>query len=128
MIKDFDTWNELKQHIHITGVNGFYREREIWWCALGINIGFEEDGKGPESERPVLVIKGFSKQLCIVVPLSTSMKKSPYYVPIGIVDDKPATAMISHIRSVDPKRFINRISYLDQTYFDLTKQAIRDML
>lgn len=34
----------------------FY-EREIWWCSLGVNIGFEQDGTNDLFERPVLVIK-----------------------------------------------------------------------
>lgn len=128
MIKDFDTWNGLKKHLHSAGSNCYYHEREIWWCSLGINIGYEEDGKGSQSERPILVVKGFSRQLCWVVPLSASPKSNIFYVPIGLVDGKPVSAMVSHMRPIDTKRFINRIGYLDQELFDRTKQAIKDLL
>ena len=29
--------------------NIFFREKEVWWIALGVNIGFEQDGKGKNS-------------------------------------------------------------------------------
>ena len=55
MEKDFDTWNENKKKIHAKMSAVFYHEREVWWCALGVNVGYEQDGSGPEYYRPVLV-------------------------------------------------------------------------
>lgn len=46
MKKDFDEWNAKKKEIHKGGEAPFYNEREIWWCALGANVGFEQDGTG----------------------------------------------------------------------------------
>ena len=28
------------------GENKFYKPKEVWWCNLGINVGFEQDGSG----------------------------------------------------------------------------------
>jgi hypothetical protein len=56
-IKDFDGWNNEKQRINKTDKKRFFKEREIWWCALGINIGVEIDGKNGAYERPVLIFK-----------------------------------------------------------------------
>ncbi len=128
MNKDFDTWNGLKKHIHTNGINCFYHEREIWWCSLGINVGYEEDGKGSQAERPVLIIKGFNRQLCWVVPLSTSSKHDKYHIPVGHIENDSASAIVSHMRPIDTKRFINKIGYLDQETFNNTKQAIKDLL
>ena len=46
-LKEFDKWNELKKKLHNSEKpkKFYFREREIWWCSLGLNIGFEEDGK-----------------------------------------------------------------------------------
>ncbi|MFH1170496.1 MAG: hypothetical protein V1704_02965 [Candidatus Vogelbacteria bacterium] len=44
MKKDFDQWNERKKGLHNRDRVPFYHEREIWWCALGVNIGSEQDG------------------------------------------------------------------------------------
>lgn len=61
MNKDFDEWNQEKKRIH-AGVNPAYGwPREVWWCALGINVGAEIDGKNNNFERPVLVMRVYNK-------------------------------------------------------------------
>ncbi len=126
-MKDFDAWNELKKIIN-TDLNVFYKIREIWWCRLGVNVGYEEDGKGKDLERPVLVIRGFSRHVCLIVPLTTSTKSNPYHVPVGIVDGKPAFAIISQIRLIDTKRFLGRLGILDKPTFEIIRKAIKDMI
>ena len=42
-IKDFNEWNTQKKTIHNSGENKFYHPRDIWWCSLGTNVGFEQD-------------------------------------------------------------------------------------
>jgi mRNA interferase MazF len=128
MQKDFDEWNKAKKLIHFGGTPRFYREREIWWCSIGLNVGFEEDGKGISYGRPVLVIKGFSRQVCLTVPLTTSAKKSPYHISVGTVAEVPAFAIISQIRLVDTRRFANRIGVLDKEMFEVIRKTIKDML
>jgi mRNA interferase MazF len=128
MDKDFDTWNEEKKRLHLNGVNRFYHEREIWWCSLGINIGYEEDGKGPQATRPIAIIKAFSRQLCWAVPLSTSSKSNKYYIPINSVENELSSVIISQMRPVDTKRLMSRIGCLDSVAFDKIKQAIKELL
>ena len=62
MQKDFDSWAEVKKKIHEKGFNSYFKERDVWWCRLGVNIGDEEDGKGNSFLRPVLVIKKFNRR------------------------------------------------------------------
>ena len=38
-----------------------FKEGEIWWCSIGLNVGDEEYGKGPFFQRPVLIFKKFTK-------------------------------------------------------------------
>ncbi len=128
MIKDFDFWNERKQYLHSKGCNLPYHVGEVWWCYLGVNIGFEEDGTGFNSERPVVIIRGFSLEVCWVIPLSTSKKINPYYVHAGLVENRPAFAMISQIRLIDTKRLINVITVMDTLLFVAIKQAVKDLL
>ena len=63
MKKDFEGWNEKKKKLHSKQSNLFYHEREIWWCSLGVNIGFEQDGTGKNFDRPIIVIRGFNKNI-----------------------------------------------------------------
>jgi mRNA interferase MazF len=126
--KNFDLWNENKKKIHTQAENKFYHAREVWWCSLGVNIGFEEDGTGLTGERPVLILKGFSRNVCLIVPLTTSNKKNPYHVALGQIAGKEAFAIISQIRLVDTKRLVNKISFLDQSLFLTVRKAVKDLL
>ena len=48
MEKDFQGWHQLKININESKKLPTFNEREIWWCSIGTNIGFEMDGKnGP---------------------------------------------------------------------------------
>ena len=62
-MKDFDKWNEKKKKVHNHRKNKFYHPRDIWWCSLGLNVGFEQDGTGKEFQRPVLILRGLGKNI-----------------------------------------------------------------
>jgi len=128
MQKDFDKWNEKKKSLHATGKEPFSHEREIWWCALGVNIGFEQDGSGEEYRRPVVVVKGLSKQTCLIVPLTTSLNQHPLRIKIGLVDDKEASALLSQIRVVDTKRLVRKIGTLEKQRFNAIKLKLQELL
>ena len=128
MQKDFDGWNEDKKALHKQAHAPLYREREVRWCHFGINVGFEQDGTGAGHARPALILKGLSRKVCIVVPLTTSTKKNPYHVPIGTVGDREAFVIISQIRLVDTKRLEKRLAIIDKDTFENIRKAVKDML
>ena len=69
--KNFDSWNRLKKIIDCkVGIPPF-KERQIWWCNIGRNIGSEEDGKGECFLRPVILFRAFSETIAWVIPLTT---------------------------------------------------------
>ncbi len=41
MKKDFRRWTTKKEVLNDTEGTALFHEREVWWCALGVNIGFE---------------------------------------------------------------------------------------
>lgn len=57
MEKDFDNWTQIKKGLDTEHKIPFFNEREIWWCSLGVNIGYEIYGKGYVFSRPVLILK-----------------------------------------------------------------------
>jgi len=128
MKKDFDKWNINKKQIHNNNENKFYGQREIWWCSLGTNIGFEQDGTGACGERPVLILKGFSKHVCIVVPLTSSNKKNPYHFYLGKVSSRDAWVITSQIRLIDTKRLINKIGSIENIIFEEIRKTIKDLI
>jgi hypothetical protein len=54
MAKDFDRWNEKKKALNREQEPVYYHEGEIWWAHLGVNIGFEIDGKADNSSPATL--------------------------------------------------------------------------
>ena len=128
MAKDFDRWNEKKKDVDAKLSAPFYHEREIWWCALGVNVGSEEDGSSEEYRRPVVVLKGFSRDTCLVVPLTTSTRHHPLRPSVGLIDGKEAHALLSQLRTVDTKRFVRKIGMLDANVFAEIRKTARGML
>lgn len=128
MIKDFDKWNENKKLIHYERNNKQYHARDVWWCLLGVNIGREQDGRGEEYQRPVLILKGLSASTCLVIPLTSSTGKHPMRIPIGSVDGKEASVIISQIRVIDTKRLFEKVCSLNEGMFEIIRKAVKDML
>ena len=127
MQKDFDEWNKSKKIIHENGENKLYHTRELWWCSLGVNAGSEQDGSGKNYDRPVLILKGLSRQTCIVLPITSSSEKHKMRIPIGEVQDKKASVIISQIRVIDTKRLIYKIRFLDKNIFNNITKTIKGL-
>lgn len=128
MDKDFDGWSEQKKFLDQKQVSFFHNDRETWWCAVGVNVGSEEDGKGKKYCRPVLIIKWVSDRTCFMVPLTTSTRTHPLRPYIGVVDGRKAYAVVSQLRVVDQNRFVSRIGYLETEVFEEIRKTIKDML
>jgi len=128
MEKDFNQWNEKKKDLHNRFHVPFFHAREIWWCALGLNVGYEQDGSGQEYSRPVVILKGMSRNTFIAVPLTSSEESHPMRISIGEVAGKEARALLSQIRVIDAKRLVRKIMHLDREIFDKIKKTIKDML
>lgn len=123
--KDFKKWHKLKSEIHNSeNTRVFFHEREVWWCSLGENIGFEQDGKGSKFSRPVLIIKGFSKEVLICVPITTKNKLGKFYLEIDLGDNLKRKVILSQIRLIDSKRLQEKIGMIDEIQFSKIKQAI----
>ena len=61
--KDFQKWHSKKSQIDDIENRPFFHEREIWFCYLGTNVGFEQDGSDKDFLRPIVVIKKFNNQI-----------------------------------------------------------------
>ena len=127
MQKDFDQWNKIKKGVNSGGLLKLYHTREIWWCSLGVNIGFEQNGGGQEYQRPVLILKGMSKDTCYIIPLTGSPKRHKNRVAIGLVDNIEASAIISQIRLIDTKRLVEKIGFLNKSKFNEIRKAVKDL-
>ena len=128
MLKDFFKWNKQKEKINEASNQIFFKEREIWWIALGLNIGYEQDGKGESFNRPVLILNKFNRNLAFVVPMTTVRKLNKYYVECLANDGVFRMAMISQVRVIDSRRFVKKMTTVTEKSFFEIKSAVKGML
>ena len=126
MKKDCANWNIKKIEVHHEKIRPFFHEREIWFCSLGVNVGFEQDG-GEGFLRPVVVVKKFNNDIAWCVPLTTRQKQGQYYVEV-FINKKKGNAILSQLRLVDGKRLYYKVGDLDEAVFEEIKRKIRQLL
>ncbi len=117
MKENFDQWNILKKQLDEAGRVFFVHPREIWWCALGVNVGAEIDGKNENFERPVIVMKVYNKESLVVLPLTTKEKSDKFHHKIEN-EDKVVWAKLTQTRVVSTKRLFRKVDILNQELFD----------
>lgn len=123
----FNVRNEEKRILHTRhDVDWFYvQPREIWYVKLGVNIWFEQNGKR-EFQRPVLVVQRIWI-LFFVIPLSTKEKLNKYYYKLQSVDfGKPSMAILSQVRIIDKRRFVNVIGCISTYEPQIIKKLLKD--
>ena len=104
--KDFTAWHERKTFLsNRVHPRVFFHEGEIWWLSIGLNMGFEEDGKGSAFERPVLVVRKFNQNFFYGILLSTTQRMGPYYYRFR---DRGDSALLSQMRAFDSRRLRNK--------------------
>lgn len=127
-MKDFDGWNERKKAISASTFDDYVHAREVWWCAIGVNIGVEADGKHDHFERPVLILRKFSKDAVLVVCLTSSAKPdNPYHV-VYSHDGREFAAIISQVRLVSTKRLIRKLFSMSEDNFMRIAGAVTEMI
>lgn len=127
MQKDFDDWNNLKKELNSKNKLPTFKQREIWWCHLGLNVGDEENGKGDDYSRPILIVKKFNKNIFLGVPLTTKIKNNPYYQKIHF-KNREQCAMLSQFKIIDCKRLMNKKGDLSRGCFDKVVKGISGLL
>jgi mRNA interferase MazF len=127
MEKNFDKWNEKKKEHNKDDITIYFYECEIWWCAIGINVGFEQDGKGEQFSRPVLIIRKFSKNVFLGVPLTTSTRESKYHHSFHFLD-ATSTALLSQVRLFDSKRLLVKMGKVSEKILEEVRERVRKIV
>ena len=82
-VKRFLEWIKLKEKLHESEYKiPLFKEGEVWWCALGENVGIEMNGKSKDFTRPVLIFKKLSREGFLGIPMSTKLKEGTWYVHV----------------------------------------------
>lgn len=114
----FAQWTDLKIKLDAKSHPDFYfYEREVWWTALGQNIGHEVNGKNANFERPALILKRYTQKTCLIIPLTTVIKPSAYYQFSIELNGIKNAALLDQTRSISSKRLSRKLGKINITTF-----------
>jgi len=99
-----------------------FNERDIWWCSVGINVGYDINGKHHLSERPALIIKKFNSDMFFGLPLTTQQKLYRTRYPI-IVKGKKADVILDQGKTYSADRLNRRERIMSPKDFKNIKNA-----
>ncbi|MBI2674162.1 MAG: type II toxin-antitoxin system PemK/MazF family toxin [Candidatus Yanofskybacteria bacterium] len=128
--KDFDKWNKVKKQLNSNedNVNFYPKEGQVWFCSVGVNIGYEQDGTGRIFERPVLVVKKFNNKMYWVVPLSTKHKQYDFYFNFVDPNGQKASAILAQLRLLSIRRFIRDMYMISDDIFEGILVKLRNFI
>ena len=117
--KNFGEWMGLKEKIHNSNRVPAIKEGEIWWCAMGENVGVEINGKNGVFSRPILIFKKLSRFSFMGIPLTSKEHSGSWYVKFQF-HGKPQTAVLAQARVISVSRLYSKIGDID----DLDKAKV----
>jgi len=120
-IKFLQDWCRLKVGLFNKESKVIFKQGDIWWCSLGMNLGEEMFGKGERFTRPVLVFRKFTTNSFLGLPLTKQEKQGSWYVEITVHGEKN-WIMLNQARVLDKKRLTNRVAALDANDFRKVKE------
>ncbi len=127
MEKDFTDWHLLKSNLHSQSQAPTFQQREIWWCSIGLNIGYEADGKSELFSRPVLIVRKFNRHIFLGVPLTTKIKQNPYYHCTQF-KGREQCVMLAQLRLLEGRRLTRKMGQLPKDQFEGVRGALKAML
>lgn len=122
MKKDFTRWFALKTKIENESVPPIFHVRDIWWCALGANIGVEQDGKNELHERPILVLRKYNNDSLFALPM-TKKKKTGAFCCSFTQSGVESFVLMSQARSISSKRLLKRMNRLNWKLFEYVNDS-----
>lgn len=125
--KFFKDWILLKEKLHNDKRVFLVSEGDVWWCAVGENVGVEICGKGKTFVRPVLVVRKFGKFSFLGVPLTSQNHKGSWYVSFRF-KNKKQIAVLSQIETISVLRLYNKMGTVPNSDLDLVKEGIYKLI
>ena len=117
MKKEFNKWNIIKQDTQNIKNKVYFKQRDIFWAKVGQNIGYEQNGKGEQFARPVLIIKRYTNDMFLGIPLSTTLRNGSFYFQFTFKDDKISTALLVQHKLYSSKRLVKKIGMINKNDF-----------
>jgi len=129
MVIEFDEWNEIKKIISRNDFKFTFKIREIYWMKVGQNIGFEVYGKGKEFLRPVLVLRKFSKDSFLGIPLTSQHKYDMFHFEFTPINKmKNNCAILSQVKLFSSKRIKSKFGKISEEDFKGLKNKLKVLI
>ncbi len=126
-IKRFLEWIGIKQKLDGNDYTPPHvREGDLWWCAIGENVGVEISGKGQGFTRPVIILKKFGRFSFFGIPTTTKIRDGTWYVSF-VHKGVKETAILSQARVFSYKRLDKKMGVLDEADFKKVKEAFASL-
>lgn len=101
-------------------------EGEVWWCAMGENVGVEINGKNEVFSRPVLVFKKLSRYGFMGIPLTSQKHNGNWYAPF-IFQRKMQYAALAQARVMSTARLYKKMGMLTESDFRAVKDGFTNL-
>ena len=124
MDKNFDDWNDTKQLLNSEQNFPFFNEGQIWWCSVGINVGFEILGKSGLYTRPVLILRKYGKQTFFGLPMTSRRKDRDSHYHFDF-DGVQGSIILDQGRTMDVRRLADRMGELPERQFQKIRTAFK---
>jgi len=130
MPNNFEYWSNLKQNINSTDESKipYFREWQVWFISMWLNIGYEEDWKNEDYSRPVLILKKFSKDVFLWLPTTSIPKTWKFYYDIWEVNWINNFVILSQIKLYSSKRLLSRIWWKNKEMLIDIKKKISKLI
>ena len=99
---------------------------EVWWVAVGENVGVEINGKSEYFSRPVLVFRKLSHLGFMGIPLSTQEHNGSWYVNFRF-QSKMVYAALSQAKVFSTARLYNRLGQVAEDDMEMVKEGFRNL-
>ncbi|MBA1438460.1 MAG: dTDP-4-dehydrorhamnose reductase [Epsilonproteobacteria bacterium] len=124
----YDQWNEQKKQIAKNETCIKFQQFHIIFMKMGVNIGFEQDGKGEECLRPVLVYKKFNHRVFLGIPLTSKPKFDRFHFEFEYKRGKKSYAILSQIKLFDIKRAKYYDGKISKKQFEKLQEKLLELI
>lgn len=123
-----EKWFPVKEEKHFCGMEEIPKitEGEVWWVAIGENVGVEINGKSRYFSRPVIVFRKLSHLGFMGIPLSTQRHSGSWYVNFRF-QNKEVCAILSQARTFSSARLYTRLGQIAEDDMEKVKNGFSSL-
>ena len=130
MKKLFNEWFPVKSFLDTEKKRPLFNEGEVWMSNIGVNIGYEVNGKntkGSDFLRPIFILRKLSHHTFIGIPLSGKEKIGDWFFPLSI-NGRSGVLLFNQVQHSDAKRLKYRMERIDEKKIEEIKIAFKNFI